>query len=272
MTDLDAEQIRRTLIRCAAPYLDSIEVFSRIDSTNTYLKDQPSPPPGQFRIAIADHQTVGRGRRDRRWISSPGGSLCLSLSYRFKQRPPDLSPLTLALGIGIAEALVTIGVEGIRLKWPNDLLVGNAKLGGILTESVFGGADDLTVIAGIGINVAMFPQADENMSDWTDAATSLENVMANPPSRERLSEIVIESLMSTFGVFEARGFAAFAASFAHYDWLVGKTVVIESPEGVVSGTASGIADDGALLVRTAADLRKIHTGSVKQVVEPEPHL
>ena len=129
------------------------------------------------------------------------------------------------------------------------------------------------MIAGIGINVAVLPQADERMSsDWAEAATSLESAMVNPPSREYLSEIVIESLMSTFGVFEAKGFAAFAARFADYDWLAGKSLVIESPEGIVSGTGEGIADDGTLLVRTESDVRKIHAGSVKQVGEPEARL
>ncbi len=211
MTALDADQIRRKLIRRSAPYLDRIEVFSRIDSTNTYLKHQPSPPPGQFRIVIADHQTAGRGRHDRSWVSSPGASLCLSLSHRFKDAPPQLAPLTLALGVGIADALVKIGLKGIQLKWPNDLLIGNAKLGGILTESIFRRPDDITVIAGIGINVAMLPEGDEpELSRWADTVTSLDSSMTNPPSRERLSEVVIESLISTFGAFEAKGFATFA--------------------------------------------------------------
>ena len=272
MTALDASQIRRTLLQRSAPYLDRIEVFSRIDSTNTYLKEQPSPPPGQFRIVIADHQTAGRGRRNRQWVSSPGGSLCLSLSYRLTVNPTQLPPLTLALGIGIADALAQIGVDGIQLKWPNDLLVGNAKLGGILTESLYRRPDDVTVIVGIGINVAMLPQGDDPMlSDWADAATSLASAMTNPPSRERLSEIVIESLMSTFGIFESRGFAAFVRKFAEYDWLLGKSVVIDAPDGMVSGTASGIANDGALLVQTASDMREIKAGSVKQVGDPEPH-
>ncbi len=270
MTALDAAQIRRTLMRRSAPHLDRIEVFSRIDSTNTYLKDQPSPPPGQFRIVIADHQTAGRGRRDRSWISSPGGSLCLSLSYRFKETPPQISSLTLALGTGIADVLANMGLKGIQLKWPNDLLIGNAKLGGILTESIIRSPNDVTVIAGIGINVAMLPEGDERLpSDWADTVTSLESAMENPPSLERLSEIVIESLMSTFGVFETKGFAAFATHFADYDWLAGKSLVIETPEGTVNGMAAGIGDDGALLVRTESEVRKIHTGSVTQVSEPD---
>ena len=109
MTELDAATIRQSL--SAAANLEHIEVFARIDSTNTYLMDQPAPMPGHFRVAIADHQTAGRGRRDRSWISEPGKSLCLSLSYRFVETPPDLPALTLALGVGVAECLTGIGQD-----------------------------------------------------------------------------------------------------------------------------------------------------------------
>ncbi len=270
MTELDASRIRRSLMGRAAQYLDRIEVFSRIDSTNSYLKDQSSPPPGQFRIVIAEHQTAGRGRHDKQWISSPGGSLCLSLSYRFQQAPQQLSALTLALGAGIAGALSAAGVADLGLKWPNDLLVGDSKLGGILTETLFRGDSDVTVIAGIGINIDLRSPMDEAvLSGWANSATSLNTVMADPPSRERLSEIVIEALMLTFQDYESNGFESFADQYKAFDWLMGKELVVGTPKDTVSGIAAGVADDGALLVDTASGLRKIHAGSVKQVSKLE---
>ncbi|MCH7981672.1 MAG: biotin--[acetyl-CoA-carboxylase] ligase, partial [Proteobacteria bacterium] len=139
MTRLDAAKIKRSLTASTARHIHCIEVFSKINSTNTYLKGQLPPPSGQFRIAIAEHQTAGRGRHGRQWISTPGGSLCLSLAYRFPQSSPgfsELYALTLALGIAVADALSGIGVAEVKLKWPNDLLVGDAKLGGILTETI----------------------------------------------------------------------------------------------------------------------------------------
>ncbi len=269
MKGLDASRIRRSLMRHSAPYLDRIEVLPRIDSTNTYLKDQPAPPPGQFRIAIAEHQTAGRGRHDRQWISSPGGSLCLSLAYQFEHIPPELPALTLALGAGIAGALAEMGVADVALKWPNDVLVGDSKLGGILTETLFRGQDDATVIVGVGLNIDLGVSAEAvEPSAWAASATSLQQVMENPPSRENLSEIVIESLMSTFRTFEKQGFQAFAERFADYDWLRGKVIGIETPEGLVSGTAAGISDDGALVVETKSGAREIHTGSIIRVGEP----
>ena len=268
MTGLDAAKIRQSLMKHSAAYLDRIEVFSRIDSTNTYLKDQAAPPPGRFRIAIAEHQTAGRGRHDRQWISSPGGSLCLSLSYRFQQVPADLSALTLALGIGVADALSKIGVSWIQLKWPNDLLVGNAKLGGILTETLIRGDSDVMVIAGICLNIELdstLLKAD--LPEWASSTTCLTSIMLDPPSREYLSEIVIEALMLACRTFAMSGFRSFAGQFPAYDWLVGRTIAVETPEGLVKGTAAGITDDGALLIDTDTGTRRIHAGSVKQVGE-----
>lgn len=270
MTGLDAARISQSLMAHSAAYLDRIEVFSSIDSTNTYLREQPAPPPGQFRVAIAEHQTAGRGRHDKQWISSPGGSLCLSLSSRFQQLPTELPALTLALGIGIANALSEVGVSGIQLKWPNDLLVGNSKLGGILTETLIRGDRDVMLIAGIGLNIELGSKLVEaEFSEWADSATCLTSIMSDPPSRERLSEILIESLMATCRRFATSGFGSFAGQFPAYDWLLGKPIVVDTPAGLVNGTAAGIADDGALLIDAAAGTRKIHAGSVKQVGKPE---
>ncbi len=270
MTGLDAAKIRQALMGHSAAYLDRIEVFSRIDSTNTYLKDQSAPPPGLFRVAIAEHQTAGRGRHNRQWISSPGGSLCLSLSYRFEQAPTDLPALTLALGIGVAGALSEIGVGGMQLKWPNDLLVGNAKFGGILTETLIRGDSGVMLIAGIGLNIDLDPPLlKAELPEWADSATCLKSVMPDLPSRERLSEIVIQSLMSTCRTFARSGFGSFAGQFPAYDWLLGKTVVVDTPAGLVNGTAAGIAEDGALLIDTTSGIREIHAGSVRQAGKPD---
>ncbi len=270
MKGLDASRIRRSVMRHYAPYLDRIEVLPQIGSTNTYLKDQPAPPPGQFRIAIAEHQTAGRGRHGRQWISSPGGSLCLSLAYRFEHTRPELPALTLALGAGIAGALADMGVADVALKWPNDVLVGDAKLGGILTETLLRGPGGATVIAGMGLNIDLRASAEAiEPPAWADSATSLQQVMDKPPLRERLSEIVIESSMSTFKTFEKQGFEAFAERFDAYDWLRNKAISVATPEGPVSGIAAGISDRGALLVETQSGLREIHTGSIEQVGEPD---
>ena len=94
------------------------------------------PPPGgrPFRVAIADQQTAGRGRHYRRWVSPPGAGLYMSFAYSFEDPPENLPSLTLAIGVGVIAALQEFNIEGVSLKWPNDIVALDGKLGGILTE------------------------------------------------------------------------------------------------------------------------------------------
>jgi BirA family biotin operon repressor/biotin-[acetyl-CoA-carboxylase] ligase len=251
--------------KVATARLEQLEVFASVDSTNTYLKKQPPPAAGAYRVAIAEHQTAGRGRQGNQWLSTAGGSLCLSVAWQMQNVPNKLSALTLAVGLGAAEALASLGVGGVQLKWPNDLLVGNAKLAGILTETVFRSEDNLTVVVGVGVNLAPIATlSEDDVSSWADAATSLGELMPQPPAREALAVALVHSLVDTCKDFEAKGFAAFASRFGDYDWLAGKHLDIDTPEGPVNGIAVGIAGDGALLVDTAAGREAIYSGSVQR--------
>lgn len=262
MNTLDAESIRKPITGVPGARLDILEVFSEIESTNSYLLDQPAPPPGRFRVALADHQTAGRGRRDRIWQSPPSSGLCLSMAYTF-QRVPDMLPgLTLALGIGVVEALQRLGVGGISLKWPNDIMALDRKLGGILTEAR-NGDNGVTVVAGIGVNVHL-PDSMRTLDDTAlkTGIVDLKECTANPPSREKLSVVVIESLFDCMVRFESDGFARFQDEWRKYDWLLDKQIVVDKPDGPLSGIADGVNDDGALIIRTDRDRRCIITGSV----------
>lgn len=264
MTELDPAAIRQSLTSSAS--LEHIEVFARIDSTNTYLKDQPPPTPGQFRVAIADHQTAGRGRRDRSWISEPGKSLCLSVSYQFIETPEDLPALTLALGVGVASCLADMGVDNIKLKWPNDLLVGRDKLGGILTETQHRGSGNTTVVIGIGVNVSLPDAIATDMnSDWTDTATDLRSALSKPMTRSELSGPVIDALVASCKQFETSGFSAFVDAFARFDALAGSEIAVETPDDSVEGVARGVDKTGALLVADDSGTRRIVTGSIKHI-------
>ena len=105
MSTLDASVIQDSLAEASLARLDQVEVFPTIASTNTHLLAQPAPAPGRSRAALADHQTAGRGRHNRRWLTPPGAGLCLSLAYTFADQPQQLPALTLAIGVGIVDAL-----------------------------------------------------------------------------------------------------------------------------------------------------------------------
>jgi BirA family biotin operon repressor/biotin-[acetyl-CoA-carboxylase] ligase len=263
MAQLDAALIRRTLADPAKSRLERFEVFEEIDSTSTFLKNQAAPSGGRIHVALADHQTDGRGRGERQWLSAPGESLCLSMSYAF-ERPPALLPaVTLALGVGIARLLRAIGVDAIGLKWPNDLLVGDGKLGGILTETQVRDRNAISVVAGVGINVGR-PEAfaGEIDSTWAQAPAGLSSALREPPGREALAAMLIDAMLETFIHYDAQGFERFHADFESLDWLAGKRVIVDGANGNLSGVATGIDSTGALLVDSNGAQLKVISGSI----------
>ena len=260
---LDVEQIRRPIGDAPRAQLDALEVFDEIESTNTYLLNQPPPPPGRFRVALARHQTAGRGRLDRQWHSPSSSGLCLSMSYTFRHAPTSLPCVTLAIGIGIAQALERLGARGVGLKWPNDLVVRDGKLGGILTETRSSGGGVLTVVIGIGINIDLsnVGQA-ESIRSRIGYASDLASCVRELPSRSHISAALIEALFNSLATFEDDGFADFHAQWDRFDWLHGQRVRVEQDGGIVAGLCQGIDGDGALLLRTDGGRIRILSGSI----------
>jgi BirA family biotin operon repressor/biotin-[acetyl-CoA-carboxylase] ligase len=263
MSRLDAASVRRPLSEHSDSRLEKLEIFSEIASTNTHLLTQAAPAAGHFRVAIADHQTSGRGRHDRRWESAPGAGLCLSFSYTFAKTHDELSALTLAIGVAVIDALRSLGIEDVSLKWPNDIVALDGKLGGILTEVQSTADSGVTVVAGIGLNVCLGETTDIGLdSDWARQPVDLASISENPPDRERLAGTIIEHLNSAFTRFEESGFKAFADEWRRHDWLSGKEITVDMPDRQVSGRAAGVADDGVLLVETGGGVTRIVSGSI----------
>ncbi|MEE8426154.1 MAG: biotin--[acetyl-CoA-carboxylase] ligase [Woeseiaceae bacterium] len=263
MSKIDAAAIRRSLSNASASSLDRLDVFSEIDSTNSYLLRESPPLHGRHRVAIAGHQTAGRGRRGREWLSAHRGSLCLSIAYTFTGIPGNLSALTLASGVGIVNALGRFGIDGVGLKWPNDIVLSDGKLGGMLTETRPGSGTGVTVVIGIGLNIDVPEVVSGNTaSTWAHRAIDLKSAMASPPSREELSVAIIDELFAVLSTYASKGFDAFATEWARYDWLLGRAITVDGPGGAASGIADGVDPQGALRVRTPTGTRCIISGSI----------
>jgi BirA family biotin operon repressor/biotin-[acetyl-CoA-carboxylase] ligase len=263
MSRLDASAVRRPLSDYTSAKLDALELFDEIASTNSYLLSQPAPAAGRCRVAIADHQTSGRGRHNRRWISHPGDALCLSLAYTFAKTPQDLSALTLALGVGVVGALQGLQVSGARLKWPNDIVALDGKLGGILTEVQSGQGDGVTVVAGIGLNIYVLDSVDFGAeSDWAHGPVGLNSIADEMPTGELLAGTVIENLCVTLSGFEVSGLDAFREAWQQHDWLLGREIIVDTADQQICGMAAGIDVDGALLVDTPGGLTRVVSGSI----------
>jgi len=261
---LDAACIGGELDRRGWQLGERLEVLFETGSTNTHLYDAPAPLPGEPRVTFAELQQAGRGRRGRSWLAPFGSGLTFSVGWTFADMPAGLPALGLAIGVGVAQALQSIGLADARVKWPNDLVWQRRKLGGLLLQlrSEAGGA--ASVVAGLGINVALPPKA-RTLLDVPGAqpVTDLSEALGGGlPRRNVLAATLAAALLDTLDEFARDGYAAFAPRWGALDALAGAQVRIEQADGGIDGEACGADADGALLVRVAGQVQRFYSGDV----------
>lgn len=241
-----------------------LEVYTELESTNRHLLDGPAPDPGMLAACVAEYQSAGRGRRGRNWQAPLGMGLCVSAAWSFGETPPELAALSLAVGLAARRVLQReAGIE-IRLKWPNDLVWDDRKLGGILVEFRAEAQGRCHVVAGLGINVSMPPELLERISDWPAGAVDLRQATDGcQPRRTVLATGLLDALRALLADYEQNGFAPYRDEWLSADYLVGRHVRVDEASQPILGTARGIDSDGALLVETAAQgRRRVISGDV----------
>jgi len=228
--------------------LPGIEVrkVERCASTNAVLLAEGKPNV----LLAADEQTAGRGRRGRRWHSAPGAGITFSLAVEVKRA---MTGLSLVAGVAAARALRVLGVEQVALKWPNDLLVDGAKLGGILVET----RGRLAVI-GIGINYRRDPALETRLRRPLAALDQFIRV-----ERDRVIERIATSLREALAAFAEHGLEALRAEWEQLHAHAGKRLRVRLADGrVLTGIAHGLDGDGGLRLQTRAGLRAVKSGTV----------
>ncbi len=237
-----------------APFLPgfTVEVATCIDSTNSELMRRARAGRRPAVLLVAEHQTAGRGRLGRNWssdgptASGQAGSLTFSLALPLA--PEDWAGLSLAVGVGVARSLHA----ELRLKWPNDIWLGDRKLAGILIETA-SFADGRYAVIGIGINIT--PRDGTGMSTPPACLQELFPALDAPAVLRR----IVPALVQTVLLFEARGFAAFQTDFKARDVLMGRSVVLSDGS---TGTAAGVDETGALLVHTSTGMKAVASAEV----------
>ncbi|HEV7138152.1 MAG TPA: biotin--[acetyl-CoA-carboxylase] ligase [Steroidobacteraceae bacterium] len=243
-------------------HIRRVDTAWTVDSTNSMLLARPIPPFGTGEVLLAEYQTAGRGRRGRAWVAPPGGSICLSLSWAFREVSQDLGALGLVIGVCALRALRESGVEEARLKWPNDLLVAGKKLGGILIELRAESDGPAFVVIGIGLNVALGAKLLERIGESGVVPTDLASTGLKQPSRNALAATLVAEVVRGLLVFEQQGLRPFAEEWGAADALRGRQVDVHTLEGVARGLARGIDLHGALVVETPNGVRRFISGDV----------
>ena len=255
---LDRQRILSGMPAAARMQLHAFTLLAEVDSTNRFLLEGEDAEGGGFQACMAESQSAGRGRRGRPWISPFGANLYLSVLRTYAMAPESLQALSLAVGVAVARALQSLGVQGVALKWPNDILLGGKKLGGVLLEMAGSGAGPWRVVAGIGINVAMPRNAGQVIDQpWTDLLSH-----GLPTERNRLASQVLAEVIFAGEQFAETGFAAFREAWQRLDALRDREVTLEDGAGRRRGTARGVDADGALLLEVHGRRERIVSGDV----------
>jgi BirA family biotin operon repressor/biotin-[acetyl-CoA-carboxylase] ligase len=261
---LAAEQILEAIAAGVRERVRSVEVAWSVGSTNTVLLSRPNPPNGVGEVMLAEYQTAGRGRRGRTWLAPPGGSICLSLSWTFRDVPADLGSLGLVIGVCELRALRELGLARGKLKWPNDVLVDDRKLGGVLIELRAESGGPACVVIGIGLNVALGAPLLAQIAETGVVPVDLVTAGLEQPSRNLVVGRIVSSCLHGLLEFERSGLRPFIDDWREADALRGRMVDVRGPSGnIAQGLARGVDLHGALLVETANDgLQKFISGDV----------
>lgn len=238
-----------------------VDALAECTSTSTLLLERASHGAPAGTVIIADRQTAGRGRRGRHWQSSaaqPENSLTFSLLWRFDDGVERLTGLSLAVGVAVARALTACGAQGITLKWPNDILFADAKLGGVLVELQ---SETRGMLAVIGIGLNLLPGSEQNGFDHSVA--SLAQALSPVPDRHVLLAGLLNELAVTLDRFTDGGFATLRAEWQQYHaWQDRPVQVLHDGSIQKEGICCGADTDGALLIRTTAGLERCLSGDL----------
>ncbi len=241
----------------------NLALLDSVVSTNNYLLNSPSfnlHTSSRIPVIVTELQLNGRGRRGRQWHSGLGDSLTFSLKWRFEQGASFLSGLSLVIGVAIVRVLRSFSIQGVGLKWPNDVLYCSRKLAGVLIElqgEMFG--PSVTVI-GIGLNIRLSPiirhTIEYGVSDIFD-------IIGKDFDRNILLAALLSELRTVLIDFGQFGFAYFRSEWVYYHAYDGEDILLTLPDGSVKeGIVEGVNDDGALLLRTSMGVSHFNVGEV----------
>jgi BirA family transcriptional regulator, biotin operon repressor / biotin---[acetyl-CoA-carboxylase] ligase len=231
-----------------------------IDSTNreALALARAGAPDGV--VVVADHQTAGRGRLDRQWVAPPGSSLLVSVLLRPAIVVDHLQMVTAAVAVAASDACAEVAGFRPRLKWPNDLVVDDRKLAGVLAEALIEGGQPAAVVVGMGLNVN-WPSLPPELAE---TATACNLVAGHDVDRAALLVRFLERLDEHYGTLcEPGGWRGVLLNYRRLCSTLGRMVRVELPgDRAVVGKAVEVTGDGRLLVEDAGALVTVAAGDV----------
>jgi BirA family transcriptional regulator, biotin operon repressor / biotin---[acetyl-CoA-carboxylase] ligase len=240
----------------------AIHHFASLGSTNDHLKAMIAAP--EFTCVVADEQTAGRGRRERTWYSAPGDGLYMSILFLPRSDYFSKLPLTgLMAAVAVAEALVDRGVAGVDIKWPNDVMVNERKISGILAEAVSVGSESMRLVLGVGVNLnhPCFPP------ELSEAATSLAIETGERITVEEFRDRLLEKIAQWYEIWLRGDPAPIIDRWNRLStYARGRRVAVTIESEQLVGVTDGLTETGALrLVTDSGAVKTILAGEVTKL-------
>ena len=247
---LDLTSINRLLSKDHQSLISTLEIHDSLNSTNSYLVDYAQQQAASGFVCFAEHQSAGKGRRGRTWVSPYGSNLYMSILWRFQQGGiAATAGLSLAVGVAVIRALKQHHIHEVSLKWPNDIYSQGKKLGGILIE-VSGETDGpCSAVIGLGLNLFL-PASEAQTIDqaWTDLTKVTGTVTL---SRNQLAATLLNHIIDIVNGFETVGIQAYLDEWRSYDCLKGQAATLYIGQQQIEGIVEGIDDNGLILIKRA---------------------
>jgi BirA family biotin operon repressor/biotin-[acetyl-CoA-carboxylase] ligase len=263
---LDEGFIRGALTPEALAVLAQLHIHDQLDSTNSHLMRLAAAAAPAGTVCLADTQTAGRGRIGRTWLSPLGANVHLSVLWRFDDHS-RIAGLSLAIGVAVVRALGRAGIREVGLKWPNDLLWRDRKLGGILIEAAGEAHGRCAVVVGLGVNrYVPATLAGDIDQPWTDlqqlAGTAL-------PGRNILIALILNELLPLLRDYHRQGLDAYLPDWRRHHCLAGREVAVCQGSAEIEGRVEDVTAAGLLVLRCEdGKLREFASGDVRLRLNP----
>jgi BirA family biotin operon repressor/biotin-[acetyl-CoA-carboxylase] ligase len=242
--------------------LRECRVFAELDSTNTYLRARAGRE-AEGLVVVAEYQTAGRGRQGRSWVAPPGSAIHCSVLLRPRLPREDLYLLTAACALAVRDALAPLTAEQPRLKWPNDVLLGERKVCGILTETARASRGAPRAVVGFGVNMYAAP----------DPAIAPHATCVADHALRRVSRLaVLADILRRYDALLAALYGG-GTDAVWREWRValatlGRRVRVRGADGFIEGHARDVARDGALILETTPGTRPIAVYAGEAIEQP----
>ena len=256
---LSEKTINKNLSPTARQCCNDLVVLFKTESTSSYLFNRLDSEKNHGNAVLAEYQSNGRGRRGNQWVSPLGSGVCLSVAWHFHDAPNALGLLSLYMGVATARTLSALGLDDIGLKWPNDIVINDKKLGGILLELRGEASGPVDVIIGIGVNYELPEFATDNIDK---AVTDICRLTEKRLSRNKVASTLLSNIFEILQDLQSGTSSGLLDEWRQYDQSVGRRAKLILPGKEIEGILKGVDNQGSLLMIVDGQLKSFTSGEV----------